>query len=147
MTFPATLKTLQTELVDAHHGYEEALKDTTDSEVAGLIRQIDALHTDAIAENHDSLAAAGEPDNEDGSLMSFVHRTVISVRSAITGLGPDSLPSFASGEQRILDAYDNAIQDSQDYPEIARGLEGQKAKLLAMVARMNAAAARCSETH
>lgn len=145
MTFPATLKTLQTELVDAHHGYEEALKDSKDSEVVGLLRQVDTLHTEAMAEIHDALAAAGEPDNEDGSLMSFVHRTAISVRSAITGLGPDSLPSFASGEQRILEAYDNAIQDSQPYPEIARGLESQRAKLLTMVARMNAAAARYSE--
>jgi len=145
MTFPASLKTLQTELVDAHHGYEEALKDSKDGEVVSLLRQIDALHTEASAEIHDALAAAGEPDNEDGSLMSFVHRTVISVRAAITGLGPDSLPSFASGEQRILDAYDSAIQDSQPYPEIARGLEVQKSRLLAMVARMNAAAARYSE--
>jgi uncharacterized protein (TIGR02284 family) len=140
MTFPTHLKKLQTELVDALHGYEEALKDSTDGDVTGLFRQMHTLHSAAIAELHDELAAVGVASDEQGSLMSFVHRTVISVRAAITSLGPGSLPSFASGEERILTAYDDAIEETQLYPQITRLLESQKAKLAAMIDRMNAAA-------
>jgi Domain of unknown function (DUF2383) len=46
--------------------------------------------------------------------MGTVHKTVISVRSATTGLDENSLSSFASGEERIIDKYDEALADAAE---------------------------------
>lgn len=137
MTFPASLKSLQTELIDARRGYEEALKDATDGDIAEIFRQMIDLRTDAITQIHGALAAEGEPDDEHGSVMSLVHRTVVGVRAAVSGLGPDSLPAFVDGETRILLTYNSAIDECRPYPKIANMLEGQRAALADLVANMN----------
>ena len=141
MAFPAALKKLQTELVDARRGYEEALKDSTDGDVAGLFRQMLEVHTKAIGQIRDALAAAGEANEEHGSFMSLVHRTVVSVRATVSGLGPDSLPAFANGEAQILLAYNDAIEESRPYPKIGGVLQSQRQELSGMVSKMNQAAA------
>ena len=141
MAFPAALKKLQTELIDARRGYEEALKDSTDGDVADLFRQMLDVRTTAIGQIRDALAAAGEADEEHGSFMSLVHRTVVSIRATVSGLGPDSLPAFANGEAQILLAYNDAIDECRPYPKIAGVLETQRAELSNMVSKMNQAAA------
>jgi len=137
MAFPAALKTLQTELIDARRGYEEALKDSTDGDVADLFRQMLDIRTKAVGQIRDALAVAGEADDQHASIMSLVHRTVVSVRAAVSGLGPDSLPAFANGEARILLAYNDAIDECRSYPKIASVLETQRTELVGMIARMN----------
>ena len=141
MAFPAALKKLQTELIDARRGYEEALKDSTDRDVVDLFRQMLDVRTTAIGQIRDALAAAGEADEEHGSFMSLVHRTVVSIRATVSGLGPDSLPAFANGEAQILLAYNDAIDECRPYPKIAGVLETQRAELSNMVSKMNQAAA------
>jgi hypothetical protein len=76
MSFPDLLKSLQTDLIDARRGYEEALKDATDGVTADLFRQMLETRTKAIGQIRDAVAAAGEADDDRGSFMSLVHRTV-----------------------------------------------------------------------
>ena len=68
--------------------------------------------------------------------MSMVHKTVISVRAAITGLDKPSLSSFASGEERILKDYDAAIEDCRDDPPVADRLIRHRDALQQVVSRM-----------
>jgi uncharacterized protein (TIGR02284 family) len=128
-------------LIDARRGYEEALRESPDGDVADLFRQMLDVRTKAIDQIRDALAAAGETGDEHSSFMSLVHRTVVSIRVTVERLGPDSLPTFANGEARIMLAYNSAIDECRPYPKIARVLEAQRAALAAIVARMNQAAA------
>ena len=95
------LKTLHTALVDTRGAYEIALKDTDDPQVAAICKQMISLrHTDH-GELHQALILAGETPDENGSFMSMIHETVVSVRAALTGISKKTLPTFASGEDDI----------------------------------------------
>jgi uncharacterized protein (TIGR02284 family) len=78
------VKSLHTSIVDTRHGYEEALKDEPESDLAPLFRRMSTLHLAAGDELAKLLEDKGEQSDDDGSIMSTVHRTVMSVRSMIT---------------------------------------------------------------
>ena len=91
-------------------------------------------------ELHTLLRSGGETPDDSGSFMATVHKTVIGVRAAVTGLDKNSLSSFASGEEEIVDQYDKAIAE-------AKGGAGedvltrQKAELTSKIADMKRMAA------
>jgi hypothetical protein len=70
-----------------------------------------------------------------------IHETVISVRSAVVGLDKGSLSSFASGEQRMIEAYDKAIQSNGDDSPVCIALEQQRSALIDLVREMQRKAA------
>lgn len=84
--FVDTLKSFHTALVDSCNGYEEALSDAEGKDLAPLFLKMIDLRNWHHAELDRYLRAEGEEPDEDGSFMSTVHRTVIKVRSLITGL-------------------------------------------------------------
>jgi len=106
-----SLKSLHTTLIDAEAGYDEALKDAEAPEMKSLFEKMSSLHERAHADVHAILLDKGERPNESGSFLSLVHKTVISVRSTVSGLDRSSLKSFAEGEERIVGAYDKAIEE------------------------------------
>lgn len=131
-----TLKKLHTALVDTRSAYELALKDTDDVEVARICKEMISLrHTDH-QELHQSLILAGQVPDENGSFMSVVHETVVGVRAALTGISKKTLPAFASGEQNIVEEYDDALQEMSDDPKITEVLKRQKENLLTKIAEM-----------
>lgn len=105
----ATLTDLHTSLVDAVKGYDEAVSDAEAPEMSAQFAHMRSLHAEAVHQISGILDGLGISRNEDGSFMSTVHRTVISLRSMVTGLGPNSLPAFISGEQLLLEKYGKAI--------------------------------------
>ncbi len=130
------LKTLHTALVDTRGAYEIALKDTDDTQVAGICKEMISLrHTDH-EELHQTLILAGETPDENGSFMSMVHETVISVRAAITGISKKTLPAFASGEEDIIKLYDEALEESAGDPKVSGILDRQRANLIAKIKEM-----------
>lgn len=130
-----TLKKLHTDLVDNRNGYEEAVKDA-ELPLKAFFAEMVALKEKDHAELHGALTRLGEKPDEDGSFMSTVHKTVISVRAAVTGLGTNALSSFVMGEEQIVDAYDTALKDFASDPEIVATLTRQKATLLTKIAQM-----------
>ncbi len=106
-------KALHTALIDARRGYEEAVEDSDRPELTALFREMIALHNKHHAEVHGLLTTRGETPDDSGSFMSTVHKTVIGIRAAVTGLDENALSSFASGEERIVDQYDKAITEAQ----------------------------------
>lgn len=86
MTVTHSLAALHTALVDARNGYEEAIRRAERPDLKAIFQRVKALHQDAHAELHQALLARGFTPDESGSFMSTVHRTVISVRSAVVGL-------------------------------------------------------------
>jgi uncharacterized protein (TIGR02284 family) len=130
------LKTLHTALVDTQSAYELALKGTDDEQVAGICKEMISLrHTDHL-ELHQALIAAGEVPDDKGSFMSVVHETVIGVRAAISGISRKTLPAFASGEENIVEEYDEALREMAADPKMTEILTRQKEKLLMKIAEM-----------
>ena len=130
------LKKLHTALVDTRAAYELALKDTNDEEVARICKEMISLrHTDH-RELHQSLVLAGQVPDEQGSFMSVVHETVIGVRAALSGISKKTLPTFASGEEHIVEEYDDALRETNGDPKITEILTRQKENLLAKIAAM-----------
>lgn len=134
------LAKLHTTLVDARAGYETAIKDAETTELKALFEQMFAIHGAAHADIDKALLAQGEKPDESGSFMSTVHKAVISVRSAVAGIDENSLSSFVSGEQRIAEQYDVAIEDERDAATVEM-LQYHKSRLLGMITRMGQAAA------
>jgi uncharacterized protein (TIGR02284 family) len=131
-----SLKKLHTALVDTQGAYELALKDTHDEDVAGICKEMISLrHTDHL-ELHQSLVAAGEVPDEDGSFMSVVHETVVGVRAAITGISKKMLPAFVSGEESIMQEYDEALNEMANDRSICEILDRQKENLATKIAKM-----------
>ena len=130
-----SLKKLHTDLVDNRNGYEKAVKDA-EPPLKAFFAEMVALKEKDHAELHGALSRLGEKPDEDGSFMSTVHKTVISVRAAVTGLGTNALSSFVMGEEQIVDAYDTALKDFASDPEIVATLTRQKATLLTKIAQM-----------
>jgi uncharacterized protein (TIGR02284 family) len=96
-----SLKKLHTTLVDNRNGYQEAVKDADQPAFKALFEEMLALKEKDHAELHSALRKLGEQPDESGSFMSTVHKTVIGVRAAVTGLGPNALSSFVMGEEQV----------------------------------------------
>ena len=133
-----SLKKLHTSLVDTRNGYQKAAEDAETPALKSLFAEMVALKEKDHSELHAGLTRMGEKPDESGSFMSTVHETVISVRAAVTGLGPNSLSSFVSGEEQILKEYDDALKECAADPAITATLTRQKQALLAKIAEMKA---------
>lgn len=114
--------------------------DAQKPDLVALFQRAKALHEKAHANIHAILSARGVTPDEKGSFMSNVHETVISVRSAVVGLDKGSLSAFASGEERLIDAY-QAIQSNSDGGPARAALEQQRSALSELVGAMQRKAA------
>lgn len=92
------LKKLHTSFVDNRKGYEKAVEDA-EPNVKALFSEMATLKAKDHAELHAGLTKLGEEPDDSGSFMATVHKTVIGVRAATTGLGTNSLSSFVMGEK------------------------------------------------
>ena len=131
-----SLKTLHTSLVDSRNGYKEAVKDAQNPVLKALFAEMVALKERDHSELHAGLSRLGEKPNESGSFMSTVHKTVITVRAAVTGLGTNSLSSFVMGEEHIVEQYDTALKECASDPAMVATLTRQKDTLLTKIAEM-----------
>ena len=133
-------KALHTALIDAKMGYQEAVEDSDRPELTALFRDMLALRDRHHEELHALLRSGGETPDDSGSFMATVHKTVIGVRAAVTGLDKNSLSSFASGEEQIVDQYDKAITEAKGGAGEAI-LTRQKSELMSKIADMKRMAA------
>jgi uncharacterized protein (TIGR02284 family) len=134
------LNALYTSIVDARNGYGVAAEDASREDMRALFENMIALHEAALNQLRPELEARGEKPNDDGSFMSTVNETVVSVRSAVTGLAENALSAFASGEERILKGYDRAIEEAIGDRPLADTLARQRQELAAHVGEMRATA-------
>jgi uncharacterized protein (TIGR02284 family) len=129
MADSGSLASLHTTLIDDLKGYEDAIQDAEQPELKMVFRRLRLAHEKAHAELHHLLLARGMKPDERGSFMSTVHKTIISVRSAVVGLNEEALSAFADGEERIVEHYNSAIEDNRDDAPLVGLLEQQKEAL------------------
>jgi uncharacterized protein (TIGR02284 family) len=131
-----SLKKIHTVLVDTQHGYEEAIKEDGDSDLAPIFSEMIDLRQRDRAEIHQILAAKGEKADDGGSFMSAVQRAVIDVRSSLTGLDKNALPAFIRGEESVIGYYDDALKEWAADAEVSTILTRQKRELQEKVSKM-----------
>jgi uncharacterized protein (TIGR02284 family) len=136
MAMIETLKKLHAALVDTEDGYEEALEEDGESEIGGFFRNMIALRQRDLTEIEQLLTARGEEVDDEGSFVSVIQRAVVDVRSSLTGLDKNALPSFIHGEETIVGYYDDAIEASAAEPGIYETLTRQKRELENKIAEM-----------
>lgn len=130
------LKKLHTAMVDTRSAYEKAEKDAVDANVARVCRDMVMLRRKDHEELHQALIMAGEKPDDDGSFMSVVHETVVGVRAALTGISTKTLPAFISGEENIVELYDQAISEAGSNAATREILQRQRATLTSKIAEM-----------
>jgi uncharacterized protein (TIGR02284 family) len=135
-----SLASLHTALIDARNGYDEAIRDAEEPELKAIFSRLKLAHEKAHAELHNLLLARGLKPDDGGSFMSTVHKTMISVRSAVTGLNEEALSAFVEGEERIVEDYNRAIKDNPDDAAVVGLLQQQKAALQDEIVGMTAIA-------
>jgi len=134
-----SLKELHTALVDANAGYETAVDDTDSDGVRNVFVTALEQHAAAQEEIYEMLVSLGIEPDPDGSFMSTVHKTVISLRSSLTGLNENALGAFADGEERILAKYDTTLDEDLD-TGVAEMLTRQHAQVVALIGQLRAQA-------
>jgi len=130
------LKTLHTALIDSRNGYQEALEDGEGKGLTPLLQEMIAIRDKDSADLASSLRALGEPADSSGSFMSVVHRTVMSVRSILTGLDESVLPGLIDGEERILKLYDEALAKLSAAPAVQSAVAAQRSALAQKIDQM-----------
>ena len=131
------LKKLHTSLVDNEKGYLEAAKDAETPSLKAFFTEMSELKERNHSDLHAALTKLGEKPDKSGSFMSTVHKTVVKVRAATTGL-QSALPSFVMGEEEVVGQYDVAIKDCTSDPATLALLNSQKENLVAKIAVMKA---------
>ena len=129
------LKSLHTAAIDARNGYQEALEDAEGRGLTALFRDMIAVHGGHADELGTELSAAGEKPDNDGSFMSTVHRTIMSVRSLFDGLDESVLPGLIDGEERNVGKYDDALKLGFS-PKQSSLLMAERARLVEKIAEM-----------
>ena len=128
------LKNLQTALIDARNGYDEAIKDAESPDLSKFFQEMSDLHRRHLEGIRRALLAEGADPQNDGSFMSAVHTGVIAVRSSITGLA-GAMPAFAGGEERLLKSYDEAL-NGETRGEVKQMLSKQMSDLQMKIGEM-----------
>jgi Domain of unknown function (DUF2383) len=122
---------VQTSIIDAVNGYERML-DKAEVEFRGTIRNLIEQHQSDERALRQVLDRAGAASQNNGSFMTNVHQTVVTVRSWFDDIDADLIPQIISGEERIIDLYDQAIKAS-DQGEALETLSGQRTALASAI--------------
>jgi uncharacterized protein (TIGR02284 family) len=97
--------------VDMARGYAKMVEKAEPSfrETAERFRALHALHADALAR---MLSDQGIDANPDGTFMGTVHTAVVTIRAFFDDIDEDVMDQIRSGEDALLQAYDDAIQEN-----------------------------------
>jgi uncharacterized protein (TIGR02284 family) len=132
---------LHTAIVDAIHGYEKMLEKAEPS-FRPVVTELLDLNRTAAADIERALRENGTQPDNDGSLMSAVHRTVVTMRSVVDDIDAGVIPQIVDGEQRILGKYDDAIAEAGAVQSLGATLQQRRARLAELVARLQDAQPR-----
>ena len=138
MSTSDAIKKLHTSMIDTRRAYEKAAGETADASLKSFFQSMITLRQTEHDSLHRALTEMGEKPDEDGSFMTTVHRAAIGIRASVTGIDRGALSAFASGEENILQEYDEALSQHDLHPETSELLRRQRSKLVDKIAAMKA---------
>lgn len=129
------LRALHVAAIDARNGYQEARDDAEGRDTKPLFQELIAVHTKNADDLSHVLQRSGSPSDEDGSFMSKINRTVMSMRSLFGGLGQGVVRALIDAEKHNLSRYDHVLKREapSDVREI---LVKNRQRVEAAIARM-----------
>lgn len=130
------LKSLHTAAIDARSGYEEARDDAEGRDTRPLFQAMITVHTKNADDLSHVLQRSGTPVGEDGSFMTTVNRTVMSLRSLAGGLGENIVPALIDAEKHNLSRYDHVLRSADTPADVREMLLKNRERLEAAIARM-----------
>lgn len=131
------LESLHTSAIDARNGYQEALEDADQRGLTRLFKDMIAMHERNADELAGELKQRGARFDDDGSLMSAVHRTIMSLRGLFGALDKSVLPGLIDGEERNVAKYDHALEKMPG-DSAAALLTSQRQRIAGAIASMRA---------
>ena len=132
------LKALHTAAIDARSGYEEARDDAEGRDTRPLFQEMIAVHTKNADDLSHVLQRSGAPVGEDGSFMTTINRTVMSLRSLFGGLGDGVVHAMIDAEKHNRSRYDEILKSTEPPPDVREVLTNNRERLEAAIARMRA---------
>ena len=130
------LKSLHTAAVDARSGYEEARDDAEGRDMRPLFQAMIAVHTKNADDLSHVLQRSGAPVGEEGSIMTTVNRTVMSLRSLLGGLRENVVPALIDAEKHNLSRYDHVLTSTDAPSDVREILLKNRQRLEEAIARM-----------
>jgi uncharacterized protein (TIGR02284 family) len=127
------VETVLTRSIDAHAGYKVMVEKSEKSFLYTATRFRD-IHADHIARLRGALGAAGRNVDDEGSFMSTVNRGVINLRALFDEIDDDVMDQVRNGEDHILDAFDDAIEDAPHGHDLTNRLIAMKTEIKALLA-------------
>jgi uncharacterized protein (TIGR02284 family) len=131
------LARLHTQVIDARNGYAEALDLADSAEMIAIFRDLHDMHSGHAGALAMAIIDRGGIPGTDGSFMSIVHKAVLNMRAAITGLEANVLPAIRDGEERMLSAYGEALDEVGDWPQVQWLLRKQIAAIEARIRQLD----------
>lgn len=112
-----TVATARTRTLDALAGFEKMAEHAEPhfAPIVAAFIELHRRHGDALTR---LLADNGVALDEGGSIMGTVNRVVVATRALFDEIDEDVLTQIHSGEEHVMDAYQEAI--AADLPEAAR---------------------------
>ena len=110
---------LHTRIIDTLAGFDKMadLAEPSFRATVGAFRNLHARHEVEVAR---LLTEAGQVADADGSFMGTVNRAVVVARALFDEIDTDVMSQVRSGEQYVLDAFDQAIGHTGDSRRVAR---------------------------
>jgi uncharacterized protein (TIGR02284 family) len=118
----------RTRTLDAGEGFKK-MAEHAEPSFAPIVEAFLELHTRHAAELSRILTDAGQPPQDDGSVMGTINRLVVATRAFLDDIDGDVLKQIHSGEENVASAYQDAL--SADLPAQVRN------RLAVMLAELN----------
>ena len=134
-----TLKSLYAALVDTRRGYEQALEHTAVPAHRSLFEE--AMHIKSATASRIAAALRGEgvDFDADGSLMGFVHETVVFLRGSVAGVGEGMFGAMVDGERQVAEKFDAALAEMDQTDTLHAVLENGADEQAALIGRLKTA--------
>ncbi|MCE6949717.1 PA2169 family four-helix-bundle protein [Cereibacter sphaeroides] len=130
------LAALHDRTIDVLAGFE-TMVDKAEPDFRPLAERFRGLHQRHAGQIAALLAAAGREADADGTFMSTVNRAVVSMRSLVDDIDEDILKQVESGEQHVVDAFDEALAQPQS-PEAKGRLAEMRQELVSLLGEARA---------
>jgi len=122
----AALSRLATDVADIIKGYA-VMEERAEGELAPVAQRLHALHEAHAAELMTAMEEMGGRPEDTGSMMGAVHAAVATGRDWFDALDDSALPQVVAGEERLLSAYDDALDATRQTPELHAMIREQRA--------------------
>lgn len=130
------LQTLLSRLTDALEGYREGADLAESPMMVTLMSYLYSTHLQHVEQLTDAMDERGIDTGGAGSAMALVHKAILNIRSILSGLDERILPGLIDGEQRLVEAYDEAIAGAGD-EELRTQLQAQRATLVERIGELS----------